>query len=66
MGTSGARFAVVFDEDRESRPGILHLDCMKCLGLTEMTCKGMVMQVLQNTESKIAMIRNVYLIGIMD
>ena len=33
-----------------------------------MTCKGMVMvvQVLQNMESKIAMIRNVYLIGIME
>ena len=35
MGTSGARFAVVFDEDRESRPGMLHLDCVKCLGLTK-------------------------------
>ena len=42
VGTSGAQFAVVFDEDRESRPGILHLDCMKCLGLTKMTYKGMV------------------------
>ena len=24
------------DEDWESRPGILHSDCMKCVGLTEM------------------------------
>ena len=66
MGTSGAQFAVVFDIDQETRPGILHLDCMKCLGLTEMTGKGMVVQVLQNMESKIAMIRNVYLIGIAE
>ena len=58
MGTSGAQFAVVFDEDQESRPGILHPDCMKSLGLTEMTCKGMVVRVLQNTESKITMIGN--------
>ena len=66
MGTSGARFAVVFDEDRKSRPGILHVDCMKCLGLTEMTCKRMVVRVLQNTELKIAMIGNIYLIGIVE
>ena len=66
MGTSGARFAVVFDEDRKSRPGILHVDCMKCLGLTEMTCKRMVMRVLQNTESKIAMIGNIYSIPIAE
>ena len=66
MGTSGARFAVVFDKDRKSRPGILHADFMKCLGLTEMTCKGVVVQVLQNMESKIAMIGNVYSIGIVE
>ena len=65
-GAGGAQFAVVFDEDRESRPGILHLDCMKSLGLTEMTCKGVVVQVLQNMESKIAMIGNVYSIGIVE
>ena len=65
-GTGGARFAVVFDEVRKSGPGILHADCMKCLGLTEMTCKRMVMRVLQNTESKIAMIGNVYSIGIAE
>ena len=65
-GTSGARFAVVFDKDWKSRPGILHADCMKCLGLTEMTCKGVVMRVLQNTELKIAMIRNVHSIGIAE
>ena len=52
-GTSGEQFAVVFDVDQKTRPGILHLDCMECLGLTEMICKGMVMQVLQNTELKI-------------
>ena len=66
MGTSSAQFAVVFDGNWKSRPGILHADCMKCLGLTEMTCKRMVMRVLQNTESKIAMIRNVYSIGIVE
>ena len=66
MGTSSAQFAVVFNEDQKSRPGILHVDCMKCLGLTEMTCKRMVMQVLQNMESKIAMIGNVYSIGIVE
>ena len=66
MGTSGAQFAVVFDEDQKSGPGILHSDCMKCLGLTKMTCKGMVVRVLQNMESKIAMIGNVYLIRIAE
>ena len=66
MGTSSARFTVVFDEDRKSRPGILHVDCMKCLGLTEMTCKRIVMRVLQNTESKIAMIGNIYSIRIAE
>ena len=66
VGTSGAQFAVVFDEDRKSRPGILHVDCMKCLGLTEMTCKRMVVRVLQNMELKIAMIGNIYLIRIVE
>ena len=66
MGTGGAQFAVVFDEVQKSRPSILHVDCMKCLGLTKMTCKGMVMRVLQNMESKIAMIGNVYLIRIAE
>ena len=66
VGASGAQFAVVFDEDRKSRPGILHVDCMKCLGLTEMTCKRMVVQVFQNMESKIAMIGNIFSIGIAE
>ena len=66
MGTSGAQSAEVFNLDQETRPGILHLDCVKCLGLTEMTCKGMVMSVLQNTELKIAIVGNVYLIGIAE
>ena len=65
-GTGGARFAVVFDEVRKSGPSILHADCMKCLGLTKMACKRMVMQVLQNMELKIAMIGNVYSIGIAE
>ena len=65
-GTGGARFEVVFDVEQETRPGVLHLDCMKCLGLTEMTCKGMVVRVLQNMESKIAMIGNIYLIGMAE
>ena len=65
-GTGSARFSVVFDEVRKSGPSILHADCMKCLGLTKMTCKGMVVQVLQNTESKIAIIGNVYSIGIVE
>ena len=66
MGTGGARFAVVFDEDWKTGPTILHADCMKCLGLTKMTCKGMVVRVLQNTELKIAMIRNIYSIRIVE
>src|SRR5882724_10565567 len=49
MGTSGARFAVVLDIDWNSRPIVLHADLMKGLRLTEMTCKGMVMRVLENT-----------------
>ena len=65
-GTSGAQFAVALDEVQKSGPGILHADCMKCLGLTEMTCKRMVMRVLQNMESKIAMIGNIYSIGIAE
>ena len=66
MGTSGARLAVVFDIDRETRPGVLHPDCMKCLGLTKMTCKGMIVRVFQNTELKVAMVGNIYSIGIAE
>jgi len=48
MGTSGAQFAVVLDVDWKSRPIVLHTDLMKGLHLTKMTCKGMVMWVLEN------------------
>src|SRR5882724_1856337 len=47
VGTSGARFAVVLDIDWKSRPIVLHMDLMKGLCLTKMTCKGMVMRVLE-------------------
>src|SRR5882724_2945003 len=49
MGTSGGRFSVVLDIDWKSGPIVLHTDLMKGLDLTEMTCKGMVMRVLENT-----------------
>src|SRR5882724_3531914 len=49
MGTSGAQFSVVLDVDWKSRPIVFHADLMKSLHLTEMTCKGMVMRVLENT-----------------
>jgi len=49
MGKNGAQFAVVLDIDWNSRPIVLHVDLMKGLCLTEMTCKGMVMRVLENT-----------------
>ena len=58
-GTGGTRFAVVFDVDRKSRPVVVHTDLVKSLCLTEMTCKGVVVQVLKNTESEIAGIWNV-------
>ena len=49
VGTSGARFSVVFDIDWKSGPIVLHVDLMKSLRLTKMTCKRMVMQVLENS-----------------
>ena len=47
-GTSGAQFSVVLDIDWKSGPIVLHVDLMKSLRLTEMTCKGMVVRVLEN------------------
>jgi len=41
-GTSGTLLAVVLDIDWKSRPIVLHVDLMKGLHLTEITCKGMV------------------------
>ena len=58
VGTDGTQFAVVFDIDWKSRPIVVHSDLVKSLCLTKVTCKGVVMQVLKNTESEIARIRN--------
>src|SRR5882724_10439439 len=49
VGTSGAQFSVVLDTDWKSGLIVLHADLMKGLHLSEMTCKGMVMRVLENT-----------------
>ena len=49
VGKSGARFAVALDVDWKSQPIVLHMDLMKGLHLTKMTCKRMVMQVLENS-----------------
>ena len=56
---SGTLLAVVLDIDWKSGPIVLHADLLKGLCLTEMTCKVMVMQVLENTESEIARIWNI-------
>jgi len=44
----GTQFAVVLDVDWKCGPIVLHTNLMKGLCLTEMTCKGMVMWVLEN------------------
>jgi len=49
VGTSGTQLTVVLDIDWKSGPIVLHADLMKGLHLTKMTCKGMVVQVLENT-----------------
>src|SRR5882672_6655460 len=53
VGTDCTQLAVVFDVDQKSGPIIVHLDLVKSHFLTEMTCKGVVVQVLENTESEI-------------
>src|SRR5882724_9483409 len=58
LGTSGARFAVVFDIDWKSGPIVLHMDLMSGFRLTEMTCKGVVVRVLKKTYSEIAGVWN--------
>jgi len=59
MGTDGTQLAVVFDIDQKSRPIVLHADLVKSLCLTKVTCKGVVVRVLENTESEISGIRNI-------
>src|SRR6266481_439072 len=49
--TSGARFAVVLDIGRESGPVVVEANLVKGLGLTIMSCKGMVVRVLKNTKA---------------
>jgi len=58
-GTDGTQLAVVLDVDQNSGPVIVHADFVKSLCLTEITCKGMDMQVLKNTELEIARIWNI-------
>ena len=48
--TGGARFSVVFDIGQESGPVVVEADLIKGLGLTIMSCKGMVMRVSKNTK----------------
>ena len=59
MGAGGAGFAVVLDKDGKSRPVVVHLDLVECLHLTEMSCKGVIMGVLENTELEIARVQNI-------
>ena len=47
--TGGARLAIFFDEGWESGPVVLPSDCIKCCRLAIMACKGMIVQVLENT-----------------
>ena len=49
--TSGAQFAVILDIGLKSRPVVLHTYGVKGLRLAKVSCEGMVMQVLKNTES---------------
>ena len=51
MGTDGARLAVVFDVGQESGPIVVEADLVKGLGLTIMSCKGMIVRVLKNTKA---------------
>ncbi len=50
--TDGAQLAVVFDVGQESGPVVVEADLVKGLGLTIMSCKGMVMRVLKNTKAQ--------------
>ena len=59
MRTGGALFAVVLEVDRKSGPIVGHLDLMECLCLTKMSCKGVVMGVLENMESESAGVWNI-------
>ena len=49
--TSGARFAVILDVGLKSRPVVLHTYGVKGLRLAKVSCEGMVVRVLKNTES---------------
>ena len=49
--TSGTQFAVIFDVGLKPRPVVLHTYGMKGLCLAKVSCKGMVVRVLKNTES---------------
>jgi len=42
-GTDGTQLAIVIDVDQKSIPIVVHVDLVKSLCLTEMTCKVMVM-----------------------
>ena len=50
-GTGSAQFSVVFNKVRKSRPVIVTVNLVKHLRLTVMSCKGMIVRVLKNTES---------------
>ena len=46
MGTSGAQFAVILDVGLKSQPVVLHTYGVKGLCFAKVSCKGMVVQVL--------------------
>ena len=58
-GTSGTQLAVVLDIDGKSGPVVMHVDLVQCLHLTKMSCKGVVMQILKNMESKISVVQDI-------
>ena len=49
--TSGAQFAVILDIGLKSRPVVFHTYSVKGLHLAKVSCEGMVVHVLKNTES---------------
>jgi len=59
METNGTQFVGVLDIDRKYGTIVVHADLMECLHLTKMSCKGVIIQILKNTEWEIARVQNI-------
>ena len=58
-GAGGARRNVVLDEGVDTRPGILSVDQVQCMGLTKMSGEWVVMFVPQDLQTEVVGVRNV-------